>query len=78
MPLTRHVAEVAEVAEPPGPEPLCTVCGTPMNAKLAAAGHTTHPCCGPPESREPGRALGDPGELPFTAGDDDGDFDLPF
>jgi hypothetical protein len=45
MPLTSAVAEVAEVADPPGSDASCTVCGEPMNAALAAAGFTSHPNC---------------------------------
>ncbi|MEU4823105.1 DUF3631 domain-containing protein [Actinomadura sp. NPDC023710] len=41
--LTRDVAEVARVAEPP----CCAGCGSPMDPQLAAAGDTTHPGCDP-------------------------------
>ena len=57
-PVTSAVAQVAEVAEPPGakdrepPEDApgveadqCTECGEPMDPALAAAGYTAHPDC---------------------------------
>ena len=56
-PVTSAVAEVAEVADPPGAEvpgakadQCCTVCGKPMDPALAAAGDTTHPTCDPDPS----------------------------
>lgn len=53
-PVTSAVAQVAEVADPPGvkdrepPSDPCAVCGEPMDPTLAAAGDTTHPNCEPP------------------------------
>jgi hypothetical protein len=69
-PLTRAVAEVAEVADPPGKTARCAVCGEPMDPKLAAAGYTTHPTCDPEEQPAGDDEPGDDYEIP--------DDELPF
>jgi len=41
-PLTCEVAEVAEVADTPSPNGLCTICGEPLDQALMAAGFSDH------------------------------------
>jgi hypothetical protein len=47
LPLTCEVAQVAEVADTPPGDGLCTACGDPLHPALADSGDTTHPSCDP-------------------------------
>ena len=57
-PVTSTVAEVAEVADPPGADGRCTICGEPLDPALIDAGFTDH---GEADADEPA----DEDEFPF-------------